>query len=103
MNEEAIIETYQTARRLLEEQEGELKVARKKGEYLLDDSLEHLSYILKDLALDGDPFNQARREMEQENHYFLDELEKEKRTLKKKEEEAENTYRSQLKRFREEI
>ncbi|MGX7243800.1 hypothetical protein ACWOC1_03000 [Enterococcus quebecensis] len=103
MDEEAIIETYQTARRLLEEQEDELKVVRKKGEYLLDDSLEYLSYILKDLALDGEPFNQARREMEQENHYFLDELEKEKRMLMKKEEEAENTYRSQLRRLREEL
>ncbi|WP_206912768.1 hypothetical protein IGL98_002519 [Enterococcus sp. DIV0840] len=83
MNEEAIIKTYQTTRKRLEEQEDELKVARKKGEYLLDDSLEHLSYILKDLALDGEPFNQARREMEQENHYFLDELEKERKKKKK--------------------
>ena len=102
MNEEEIIKTYQATRKQLEEQEDELKAVRKKGEYLLDDSLEQLSYILKDLALDGEPFNQARREMEQENHYFLDELEKEKRRLMKKEEEAENTYLTQLKRLKEE-
>ena len=103
MKEEAIIKTYQSTRKQLEEQEDELKVVRKKGEYLLDDSLEQLSYILKDLALDGEPFNQARREMEQENHYFLDELEKEKRKLMKKEDEAEITYRSQLKRLRDDL
>lgn len=103
MKEEAIIKTYQSTCKQLEEQEDELKAVRKKGEYLLDDSLEQLSYILKDLALDGEPFNQARREMEQENHYFLDELEKEKRELRKKEDEAENTYRSQLKRLRDDL
>ena len=103
MKEEAIIKTYQSTRKQLEEQEDELKVVRKKGEYLLDDSLEQLSYILKDLALDGEPFNQARREMEQENHYFLEELEKEKRKLMKKEDEAEITYRSQLKRLRDDL
>ena len=103
MNEEAIIKAYQATRKQIEEQENELKAVRKKGEYLLEDSLEQLSYVLKDLALDGEPFNQARREMEQENHYFLDELEKEKRKLMKKEEEAENTYRSQLKRLRDDL
>ena len=103
MNEEAIIKAYQATRKQVEEQEDELKAVRKKGEYLLEDSLEQLSYVLKDLALDGEPFNQVRREMEQENHYFLDELEKEKRRLMTKEEEAEKTYRSQLKRLKEEL
>ncbi|OTN83936.1 hypothetical protein A5819_003486 [Enterococcus sp. 7E2_DIV0204] len=102
MDEETIINSYRATRQSLEEQEDELKAARKKGEYLLEDSLQELSYILKDLALDGEPFNQARRKMENENHHFLEELENEKRILKQKEEAAENTYYTQLKKLREE-
>lgn len=97
MDEETPLKEYNRSRQLIEEQEDDLKSIQKKGERLLEDTLEELHYVLRDISIDDEAFNQAKWEMEQENAQFEEQILQEKKALQKKEEEAETTYRSKLK------
>lgn len=94
--EEQAFAEYQQIRRQLEEEEEELARFRRKGEQFTNETYAEMQWLVQRFGEDNEPLDRARHELSQLEGAFFSELDREKRNLSLKEEDAEQAYRQKI-------
>ncbi|WP_157455684.1 hypothetical protein [Carnobacterium maltaromaticum] len=99
--EEQLRKDYQQTRIRLEDQEDDIKALQRKGQKIAEEAYSELYYILSDRSENDDSLNEARIELTYLEEDLLAELNREKKKLIQQQEDAEQQYKSDLKKLRE--
>lgn len=94
--EEQALADYQQTRRQLEEESDALTRIRRQAEQATNDTYSEMQRQVQRFGETNEPMEWARRELSRLEEDFFSELDREKRTLSLKEDEAEQTYRKKL-------
>ncbi|MDZ5760725.1 hypothetical protein RAK27_18950 [Carnobacterium maltaromaticum] len=99
--EEQLRKDYQQTRIRLEDQEDDIKALQRKGQKIAEEAYSELNYILLDRSENDDSLNEARIELTYLEEDLLAELNREKKKVILQQEDAEQQYKSDLKKLRE--
>ena len=86
---------YRRERQGLEEQSDDLRRAQSHGEQMVMEAEHRLRSAFNSMALDGEPFNQAKRDYSTIIEQFQETIQLEQRKINHKIEDLEQTYRSE--------
>ncbi|OEH82144.1 hypothetical protein BCR26_14395 [Enterococcus rivorum] len=87
---------YRRTRQELEEQEETIQSFKRKGRHYIEESQQNLWHLLQRIALDNESLNEAQREYHYLEESYLEVLDKERRKITQKQDDAEQAYRKAL-------
>lgn len=100
-SEEQLMADYRRTRQELEEQEETIQDFKRNGRHYIEESQQNLWHLLQRIALDSEPMDEAQREYHYLEETYLEVLDKEKRKIMEKQDDAEQAYRTALRKLAE--
>lgn len=94
--EDQALTEYQQTRRQLEEEADALIRFRRQGEQATNDVYSDVQHMVQRFGESNEPMEWVRRELSRLEEDFFSELDREKRALSLKEDEAEQVYRKKI-------